>query len=77
MRITADRFEGVVDGFAAGALLVMLVSAMVPEAQSKVQDRAGPARGYSVEMARRTLRREARRAGNTAASTPTTAAMRT
>lgn len=40
-RVAADRFEGVVDGFAAGALLVMLVGAMVPEAQAKVQDRAG------------------------------------
>lgn len=40
-RVTVDRFEGVVDGFAAVALLVMLVGAMVPEAQAKVQERAG------------------------------------
>ena len=30
--LVGDRFTGAVDGFAAGALLVMLVSAMIPEA---------------------------------------------
>jgi zinc transporter ZupT len=29
-RITTERFEAAVDGFAAGALLVMLVGSMIP-----------------------------------------------
>jgi zinc transporter, ZIP family len=33
--VTGDRFAGVVDGFAAGALLVMLAGAMFPEAREK------------------------------------------
>lgn len=49
-RVTAERFEGAVDGFAAGALLVMLVGAMVPEAQRKVHEKAGLAAvlGFAV-----------------------------
>ncbi|MFE6996333.1 ZIP family metal transporter [Microbacterium sp. NPDC057659] len=34
-------FQAAVDGFAAGALLVMLVDSMVPEAQSKAQESTG------------------------------------
>jgi zinc transporter, ZIP family len=40
-RVTAERFEAAVDGFAAGALLVMLVGPMVPEATEKAHDKAG------------------------------------
>jgi ZIP family zinc transporter len=40
-RITAERFEAAVDGFAAGALLVMLVGSMIPEATEKAHDKAG------------------------------------
>jgi ZIP family zinc transporter len=36
-----DRLTGAIDGFAAGALLVMLVSAMIPEAKKKAGDTAG------------------------------------
>jgi ZIP family zinc transporter len=34
-RLVGDRFTGGVDGFAAGALLVMLVGSMIPEAKEK------------------------------------------
>ena len=37
-RITAERFEAAIDGFAAGALLVMLVGSMIPEATEKAKD---------------------------------------
>jgi ZIP family zinc transporter len=49
-RITADRFEAAVDGFAAGALLVMLVGSMIPEATEKAHDKAGLAAvlGFAV-----------------------------
>ena len=49
-RITAERFEAAVDGFAAGALLVMLVGSMIPEATEKAQDKAGLAAvlGFAV-----------------------------
>jgi ZIP family zinc transporter len=49
-RITAERFEAAVDGFAAGALLVMLVGPMVAEASEKAHDRAGLAAvlGFAV-----------------------------
>jgi ZIP family zinc transporter len=30
-----DRFTGIVDGFAAGPLLVILVGSMIPEAKEK------------------------------------------
>lgn len=40
-RVTAERFEGLVDGFAAGALLVMLVGSMIPEAREKTGEKAG------------------------------------
>src|SRR6476661_4742260 len=39
--VTKGRFEGLVDGFAAGALLVMLVGAMIPEAQKNAGRAAG------------------------------------
>jgi zinc transporter, ZIP family len=49
-RITAERFEAAVDGFAAGALLVMLVGSMIPEATEKAKDKAGLAAvlGFAV-----------------------------
>ena len=42
-----------IDGFAAGALLVMLVDSMIPEAQEKAGDRAGLATvlGFAVAAA--------------------------
>jgi ZIP family zinc transporter len=40
-RVAGQQLEGVVDGFAAGALLVMLVGSMIPEAKDRVQDEAG------------------------------------
>jgi len=48
--VTGGAFVGAVDGFAAGALLVMLVGAMIPEAQAKIHDRAGLAAvlGFAV-----------------------------
>jgi ZIP family zinc transporter len=39
-RVVGDRFEGIIDGFAAGALLVMLMSSMIPEARQKATDYA-------------------------------------
>jgi ZIP family zinc transporter len=39
--ITGDDFRAVASGFAAGALLVMLVDSMVPEAQSKAKESTG------------------------------------
>jgi zinc transporter, ZIP family len=49
-RVVGDRFTGVVDGFAAGALLVMLVGSMIPEAKQKATIGAGFAAviGYAV-----------------------------
>ncbi len=48
--VTAARFEAAVDGFAAGALLVMLVGSMIPEATKKAGDLAGLAAvlGFAV-----------------------------
>ena len=48
--VTRGRFEGLVDGFAAGALLVMLVGAMIPEAQKNAGRVAGLAAvlGFAV-----------------------------
>src|SRR4051812_1350642 len=40
-RLVGDRFTGLVDGFAAGALLVMLVGSMIPEAKQKAGNVAG------------------------------------
>ncbi|MFE6735841.1 ZIP family metal transporter [Microbacterium sp. NPDC057650] len=37
----SPAFQAAVDGFAAGALLVMLVDSMVPEAQSKAKESTG------------------------------------
>lgn len=39
--ITGDAFRAVASGFAAGALLVMLVDSMVPEAQSRAKESTG------------------------------------
>lgn len=39
--VTGDAFRSVASGFAAGALLVMLVDSMVPEAQSKAKEATG------------------------------------
>ena len=37
----SDEFQGAANGFAAGALLVMLIDSMIPEAQRKGGDAAG------------------------------------
>ncbi len=52
-RVAGPGLEGFVDGFAAGALLVMLVGSMVPEAKDRAQDRAGLAAvlGFAVAAA--------------------------
>jgi ZIP family zinc transporter len=49
-QVTAEPFEAAVDGFAAGALLVMLVGSMIPEATEKAHDKAGLAAvlGFAV-----------------------------
>jgi ZIP family zinc transporter len=49
-RVVGSTFTGVVDGFAAGALLVMLVGSMIPEAKEKAAIGAGLAAviGYAV-----------------------------
>lgn len=39
--VTGDAFRTAASGFAAGALLVMLVDSMVPEAQSKAKESTG------------------------------------
>ena len=39
--VTRGPFEGLVDGFAAGPLLVMLVGAMIPEAEKQAGRIAG------------------------------------
>lgn len=39
--VTGDAFRSASSGFAAGALLVMLVDSMVPEAQSKAKESTG------------------------------------
>jgi ZIP family zinc transporter len=48
--LVGDQFTGAVDGFAAGALLVMLVSSMIPEATEKAGKIAGlvAVLGYAV-----------------------------
>jgi zinc transporter, ZIP family len=48
--LVGDRFTGTVDGFAAGALLVMLVGSMIPEAKEKASVGAGLAAvlGFAV-----------------------------
>jgi len=49
-KVTRGPFEGLVDGFAAGALLVMLVGAMIPEAERQAGRLAGLAAvlGFAV-----------------------------
>ncbi|QDP97203.1 hypothetical protein FOE78_15845 [Microlunatus elymi] len=39
--LLGPRWQGAIDGFAAGALLVMLVDEMIPEAYDKAKDPAG------------------------------------
>ncbi len=39
--LVSDRSQALVDGFAAGALLTMLIDSMVPEAKDKARDWAG------------------------------------
>ena len=50
LAVTAEGFEAAVDGFAAGALLVMLVGSMISEATEKTHDKAGLAAvlGFAV-----------------------------
>jgi zinc transporter, ZIP family len=50
-RVTAERFEGAVDGFAAGALLVMLVGSMIPEATRKAGEKTGLAAVFGFAVA--------------------------
>jgi ZIP family zinc transporter len=47
---TSDNLKAGIDGFAAGALLVMLVDSMIPEATSKFGRKAGLATtlGFAV-----------------------------
>ena len=51
--VVGDDVKGGIDGFAAGALLVMLVDSMVPEAKAKAGNRAGLATvlGFAVAAA--------------------------
>ena len=49
--VTKGPFEGLVDGFAAGALLVMLVGAMIQEAQKHAGRSAGLAAVLGFAMA--------------------------
>jgi ZIP family zinc transporter len=39
--IAGASLQGGIDGFAAGALLVMLVGSMIPEATEKAREQAG------------------------------------
>jgi zinc transporter, ZIP family len=50
-RLVGARFMGAVDGFAAGALLVMLVGSMIPEAKEKAPIGAGFAAVIGYAMA--------------------------
>jgi ZIP family zinc transporter len=50
-RVTAERFEGAVDGFAAGALLVMLVGSMIPGATRKAGEKTGLAAVFGFAVA--------------------------
>ena len=38
----SDNLKAIVDGFAAGALLVMLIDSMIPEATREVRPQGGP-----------------------------------
>ncbi len=51
--VLSPAWQGGIDGFAAGALLVMLVDSMVPEAREKARDYAGLAAvlGFAVAAA--------------------------
>ncbi len=56
-RVTGGPMEALIDGFAAGALLVMLTDAMIPEARNKAKDWAGLATvlGFAVAAGLSTL----------------------
>ena len=47
----SGEFEGGVNGFAAGALLVMLSDSMIPEARSKAGRAAGLATAFGFAVA--------------------------
>jgi ZIP family zinc transporter len=40
-QVAGQQFDGIVEGFAAGALLVMMIDSMIPEAREKAGDKAG------------------------------------
>lgn len=40
-QVAGERFDGIVEGFAAGALLVMMIDSMIPEAREKAGEVAG------------------------------------
>ena len=46
--VTAGEFRAGIDGFAAGALLVMLVDSMIPEARKDGGRAAGPGDGAGL-----------------------------
>ena len=56
-RVTGGPMEALIDGFAAGALLVMMTDAMIPEARHKAEDWAGLATvlGFAVAAGLSTL----------------------
>ncbi|PJI54268.1 hypothetical protein CTI14_17435, partial [Methylobacterium radiotolerans] len=49
--MTGEIFRSGASGFAAGALLVMLVDSMVPEAQSKAKESTGLATSSDSRLA--------------------------
>ena len=55
--VTAGHFRALIDGFAAGALIVMLIDSMIPDAQRKAGRTAGLATtlGFAVALALSTL----------------------
>jgi zinc transporter, ZIP family len=55
--VTAGHFRALIDGFAAGALIVMLIDSMIPDAQKKAGRTAGLATtlGFAVALALSTL----------------------
>jgi zinc transporter, ZIP family len=54
-QVTGGEVQSGIDGFAAGALLVMLVDSMIPEAKAKAGNRGGlmTVLGFAVAAARR------------------------
>ena len=55
--VTAGHFRALIDGFAAGALIVMLIDSMIPDAQKKAGRTAGLATtlGFAVALALSTV----------------------